>query len=82
MRALADATGSRVTLLEWKERPEGRQLDRRGLDFYPRSDSGEQQAFPRAFALAARRAHRAHAERLRQSQGRGHRDRRPAGRDT
>jgi two-component system, OmpR family, sensor kinase len=54
VRALADATGSRVTLLEWKERPEGRQLDRRGLDFYPRSDSGEQQAFPRAFALAAR----------------------------
>ena len=54
VRALGDATGSRVTLLEWKERPEGRQLDRRGLDFYPRSDSGEQQAFPRAFALAAR----------------------------
>jgi two-component system OmpR family sensor kinase len=54
VRALADATGSRVTVLEWKERPEGRQLDRRGLDFYPRSDSGEQQAFPRAFALAAR----------------------------
>ena len=77
VRALADATGSRVTLLEWKERP-GRQLDRRGLDFYPRSDSGEQ-GVQGVRAGGARRAHRAHAERLRQLPGRGHRDRRPAG---
>jgi two-component system OmpR family sensor kinase len=54
VRAIADVTDSRLTLLEWKERPEGRQLDKRGLDFYARTDSGEQQAFPRAFALAAR----------------------------
>jgi two-component system, OmpR family, sensor kinase len=54
VRALADATDARVTLWEWEEKPEGRQLDRRGLDFSVRTDSAEQTAVPRADALAAR----------------------------
>jgi two-component system, OmpR family, sensor kinase len=56
VRALADAADARVTLWEWKEKPEGRQLDKRGLDFYVRTDSAEQTAVPRgnALALAAR----------------------------
>jgi two-component system OmpR family sensor kinase len=54
VRALADAAGARVTLWEWKEKPEGRQLDKRGLDFYVRTDSAEQHAVPPADALAAR----------------------------
>jgi two-component system, OmpR family, sensor kinase len=54
VRAHADATDARVTLLEWEEKPEGRQLDRRGLDFFVRTDSAEQQAVPQAQALAAR----------------------------
>jgi signal transduction histidine kinase len=54
VRALADAAAARVTLWEWKEKPEGRQLDKRGLDFYVRTDSAEQHAVPPADALAAR----------------------------
>jgi two-component system, OmpR family, sensor kinase len=54
VRALADAASARVTLWEWKEKPEGRQLDKRGLDFYVRTDSAEQHAVPSADALAAR----------------------------
>ncbi|MET0972806.1 MAG: HAMP domain-containing sensor histidine kinase [Thermoleophilaceae bacterium] len=54
VRALADSAAARVTLWEWKEKPEGRQLDRRGLDFYVRTDSAEQHAVPPADALAAR----------------------------
>jgi two-component system, OmpR family, sensor kinase len=54
VRALADTAAARVTLFEWKEKPEGRQLDKRGLDFYVRTDSAEQHAFPPAGGLAAR----------------------------
>ena len=54
VRALADSAAARVTLWEWKEKPEGRQLDKRGLDFYVRTDSAEQHAVPPADALAAR----------------------------
>ena len=54
VRSLADVTDSRLALLDWKENPEGRQLDKRGLDFRVRSDSGEGLAVPGAFALAGR----------------------------
>ena len=54
VRALADSAAARVTLWEWKEKPEGRQLDKRGLDFYVRTDSAEQHAVPPADALSAR----------------------------
>jgi two-component system OmpR family sensor kinase len=54
VRALADAAGARVTLWEWKEDPEGRQLDKRGLDFYVRTDSAERHAVPPSGGLVAR----------------------------
>ncbi len=54
VRALADAADARVTLLDWEEDPEGRQLDRRDLDFTVRTDSAEQRAVPEADGLAAR----------------------------
>ena len=54
VRALADEADARLTLWEWEENPEGRQLDRRDLDFSVRTDSGEQPAVPQAQALAAR----------------------------
>ena len=79
--ALAEATDSRVTLFDWKEDPEGRQRDKRGLELLRRvSDSREERAVPRATTRSLRRAIRtaADAERLRQLPGRGHRHRRPA----
>ncbi len=54
VRGLAEATGSRLTVIDWKERPEGRQLDKRGLEFRVRGDSGEGPAVPGAFSLAGR----------------------------
>ena len=54
VRGVADAADARVTLWEWEEKPEGRQLDKRGLDFSVRTDSAEQAAVPAADALAAR----------------------------
>jgi signal transduction histidine kinase len=54
VRGLADAAGSRLTLFDWKEDPEGRQLDKRDLEFRVISDSGEGPAVPGAYSLAAR----------------------------
>ncbi len=52
VRALAESIDARLTLLTVREDPEGRQLDRRGLSFFPRTDSGARLAFPRAYDLA------------------------------
>jgi two-component system, OmpR family, sensor kinase len=54
VRGLAEVTGSRLTLIGWKEEPEGRQLDKRGLEFMVLSDSGEGAAVPGAYSRAAR----------------------------
>ena len=54
VRGLAEATGARLTLIDWKEDPEGRQLDKRGLEFRVRGDSGEGPAVPGAYSLAGR----------------------------
>jgi signal transduction histidine kinase len=54
VRAVAETTDSRVTLLYWKEAVEGPQLDARELRFYAVEDSGEQRAYPRNDALARR----------------------------
>jgi two-component system OmpR family sensor kinase len=54
VRSLAEATGSRLTVMDWKEDPEGRQLDKRGLEFRVRGDSGEGPVVPGADQLAAR----------------------------
>jgi two-component system, OmpR family, sensor kinase len=54
VRGLAEATVSRLTLIDWKEDPAGRQLDKRGLEFRVLSDSGEGPAVPGAYGLAAR----------------------------
>jgi two-component system, OmpR family, sensor kinase len=42
VRRVAENTDSRVTLFDWEEDPEGRQIDLRGLVFYTRFDSREQ----------------------------------------
>jgi signal transduction histidine kinase len=42
VRSVAENTDSQVTLFDWNEDPEGRQIDLRGLDFYPLFDSREQ----------------------------------------
>ena len=82
VRALADATGSRVTLLEWKERPGGPPARPARARVLPAQRLGR--AAGRAEGVRARgaRAIRTgkHAERLRQLPGRGHRHRRPADR--
>jgi signal transduction histidine kinase len=54
VRSVAEATDSQVTLFDWKEDPEGRQNDLRGLDFNPRFDSREQLTYPRNDALLLR----------------------------
>ena len=54
MRALAESTDARVTVLTVREDFEGRQLDRRGLSFLPRTDSGARLGDPRAYDLARR----------------------------
>ena len=54
VRGLAEVTDSRLTVIDWKEDPEGRQLDKRGLQFRVRADSGEGPAVPGAFGFAAR----------------------------
>jgi signal transduction histidine kinase len=56
VRGVAEATDSRVTLLLVTEDPEGRQLDRKGLILYPRTESGERLGDPNAYALARRAA--------------------------
>ena len=56
VRGVAEATDSRVTLLLVMEDPEGRQLDRKGLILYPRTESGERLGDPNAYALARRAA--------------------------
>ncbi|HEX2416044.1 MAG TPA: HAMP domain-containing sensor histidine kinase [Thermoleophilaceae bacterium] len=56
VRSLAEFTASQVTLLAVRENPEGRQLDRRGLRFYRRTDSGPQLNYPGAYDLARRAA--------------------------
>jgi two-component system OmpR family sensor kinase len=42
VRRVAENTDSHVTLFDWDEDPEGRQIDYRGLNFYVRFDSREQ----------------------------------------
>jgi two-component system, OmpR family, sensor kinase len=54
VRRVAENTDSRVTLFDWEEDPEGRQIDLRGLDFYPRFDSREQTLFYENDALLLR----------------------------
>jgi two-component system, OmpR family, sensor kinase len=55
VRAVADATDSRVTLLSWRESLAGPQGHGRELRFYALSDSREaERAFPRDDALARR----------------------------
>ena len=54
VNGLAEATGARLTVIDWKEDPEGRQLDKRDLEFRVRSDSGEGPTVPEAFVLAGR----------------------------
>ena len=54
VRALAESTDARVTVLTVREDFEGRQLDRRGLSFLPRTDSGARLGDPRAYDLARR----------------------------
>ncbi|HEU0024066.1 MAG TPA: HAMP domain-containing sensor histidine kinase [Thermoleophilaceae bacterium] len=55
VRTVADATDARVTLLSWKESPEGPQGQGRELRFYALSDSREaERAFPRDDALTRR----------------------------
>jgi two-component system OmpR family sensor kinase len=54
VRAVAEAAEARVTLFTWEESPAGPQGDARNLLFYSRSDSGEQQRFPRNVELLRR----------------------------
>jgi two-component system OmpR family sensor kinase len=54
VRAVAEAADARVTLFTWDEAAAGPQGDARNLLFYPRSDSGEQQAFPHNIELLRR----------------------------
>ena len=54
VRAVAEAAEARVTLFTWDEAIEGPQDDARNLLFYVRSDSAEQQAYPRDVALLRR----------------------------
>jgi two-component system OmpR family sensor kinase len=51
VRQVAEGTDSQVTLFDWREDPEGRQADLRGLEFYVLFDSSEQSAYPRNDAL-------------------------------
>jgi two-component system OmpR family sensor kinase len=54
VRGLAEVTDSRLAVFDWKEDPEGRQLDKRGLKLRVLSDSGEGPTVPGAFRLASR----------------------------
>jgi two-component system OmpR family sensor kinase len=54
VRRIAENTDSHVTLFDWKEDPEGRQNDLRGLAFYARFDSREQALFYENDALLLR----------------------------
>jgi two-component system, OmpR family, sensor kinase len=54
VRGLAEVTDSRLAVFDWKEDPEGRQLDKRGLELRVLSDSGEGPTVPGAFSLARR----------------------------
>jgi two-component system, OmpR family, sensor kinase len=54
VRRVAEGTDSNVTLFDWREDPEGRQNDWRGLDFYSRFDSREQTIYPENDALLLR----------------------------
>jgi two-component system OmpR family sensor kinase len=64
VRAVADATDSRVTLLTWRPSPVGPQGHGRELRFYARSDSREaERAFPRDDDLVRRAVVRKHSQR-------------------
>jgi two-component system, OmpR family, sensor kinase len=54
VRAVAEATDSRVTLLGWEREREGPQSGLLDLGFYAISDSGQEHAFPRNDTLTRR----------------------------
>jgi signal transduction histidine kinase len=54
MRRVAEDTDSQVTLFDWREDPEGRQNDYRGLNFRVLFDSRERPDYPRNDALLLR----------------------------
>jgi two-component system, OmpR family, sensor kinase len=54
VRRVAENTDSYVTLFDWREEPVGRQNDTRGLDFYARFDSREQNIYYENDALLLR----------------------------